>query len=879
MVKHCSKEFQFDNIDDAKRQYCEKQFSKFPFELDHFQKHAVVGIETGKHVLVTAHTGSGKTLASEYAIKKFCSNGKKVIYTGPIKSLSNQKYHEFSQKYPEISFGIMTGDIKFNPEADCLIMTTEILRNALYNSNANNNTNINNNSGSKSNNTSIQEKSLDFNLDIENDVACVVFDEVHYINDQDRGKVWEECIMNMPNQIQMVMLSATIDREYQFAQWIETIKQREVWIASTHKRVVPLTHYMYYLTNTRFDKHISQATKSNTATDLKTLKQLNKYITDKFVDFKDPNAYSNVYKLNAYIEKNGLRVNKQDVLNRVVRKLHTSNMLPAICFVFSRKQVERYANYIETNLFEIRNEEGELEREEHKKSNTVEKECKQILMKFPNYQEYINLPEYHTIVQLLKKGIAIHHSGILPVLREMIELMFDKGYVKLLFATETFAVGINMPTKTVLFTSLSKFSNSGFRYVLPHEYTQMAGRAGRRGLDSVGHVIHLNNLFELPDIHSYKQILSGNPQTLISKFKTEPQLILKLFETTNTNANDDTIMSNDNTMKRNVISYLETSMNFEQQNSQLKYITQEINTIEDTIQTKEQSFSVQNVDINTVKEYVNKTNSLQYLKPKKRKVVERELSQINARAPRNFDSFVQTYNDIVDSKESLDEKYAVADTIKKYCVNEYEKLYQILHTHEFIHDNKLTSIGKIASNINELNSIVISSIIHNKYIDNFDVFDLIIYASLFTQIRVSEDSKQYKFDPTILQYNKNQTYSALEHCIHHTEKTNEYYFDVMMRNEIDCNQDDYLLCYDVYDLVNEWCYVENETDAKYVISKCYERDIFIGEFVKCLLKIVNITNELNSVALKTANVKLQYITSQVEEKLLKYVATNQSLYV
>ena len=208
----------------------------YNFELSDFQKTAIKAIEEGDHVLITAHTGSGKTLPAEHAIQYFAQKGKKVIYTAPIKALSNQKYNEFQIKFPNISFGILTGDIKFNPEADVLIMTTEILKNTLYLKRLK------------------QVEDLDFEMDFENDLGCVVFDEVHYINDRDRGKVWEETIILLPPQIQMLMLSATIDKPENFANWIETTKktenyQKKVILTGTHQRVVPLVHYVYAATH------------------------------------------------------------------------------------------------------------------------------------------------------------------------------------------------------------------------------------------------------------------------------------------------------------------------------------------------------------------------------------------------------------------------------------------------------------------------------------------------------------------------------------------------------------------------------------------------------------------------------------------------------
>ena len=188
-----------------------------------------------------------------------------------------------------------------------------------------------------------------------------------------------------------------------------------------------------------------------------------------------------------------------------------NEMLPALCFVLSRKQLEICAKEITFPLLEF----------DSKVSYTIRYECEQIIRKLPNYQEYLDLPEYQTMVSLLEKGIAIHHSGVMPVLKEMVEILYGKGYIKLLFATETFSIGVNMPTKTVVFTDITKYDGNTQRILYSHEYTQMAGRAGRRGIDTVGNVIHLTNLFRsnIFDNLSYKNMMSGKPQTLISKFK------------------------------------------------------------------------------------------------------------------------------------------------------------------------------------------------------------------------------------------------------------------------------------------------------------------------------------------------------------------------
>ena len=476
-------------------------FSNYSFELSNFQKHAIKNIRDGKHVLITAHTGSGKTLPAEYAIDYFTQKGKKLVYTAPIKALSNQKFYEFTKLFPHISFGLLTGDIKTNPEADVLIMTTEILRNTLFQKKL------------------VEEQKtnipLNFDMDIDNELGCVIFDEIHYINDADRGKVWEETIMMLPKHVQMLMLSATLDKQENFAKWISGIKGTEVCITPTNHRVVPLKHYSFVT--------CPESTLKNNK-DKELVEKFNKIINKPVLlkssdsEFSDSVYYSANSLIN-YFKTNNIFVKKSFILNEVVRHLKANNMLPAICFIFSRKGVEQSASEITTSLFD-------------KDDNTpslIVNECQSILMKLSNYREYINLPEYINLIKILKKGIAIHHSGIMPIFREMVEILFSKGYIKLLFATETFAVGINMPTKTVIFTALNKFDGSYNRDLMSHEYTQMAGRAGRRGLDTVGHVIHLNNLFPMPTMSDYKFILSGKPQTLVSKFKIHYNLILNLI--------------------------------------------------------------------------------------------------------------------------------------------------------------------------------------------------------------------------------------------------------------------------------------------------------------------------------------------------------------
>jgi len=401
MVKICSDEYPTEQ-DEKYASY----FDRFTYPLSPFQKHALEAIIEGNHVLVTAHTGSGKTLPAEFAIQHFFGLGKKVIYTSPIKALSNQKYYEFTKKYPEISFGLLTGDIKTNPDADVLIMTTEILMNYLFQREPN-----------EPSNTllSTNNAPLAFNIDIQKDLGCVVFDEVHYINDKERGQVWEKTILMLPPHIQMVLLSATIDNPAGFAEWIEKRHinpesegsvSKHVALASTNHRVVPLSHYGYLTTTEAIFKVVRD----------KTTQQMIRDTTNTLIPLQDHNGgfqesgYRNIAKIKDLLDNNYVDMKRKNVLNQLSLFLRDRDMLPAIAFVFSRKHVELCAKDITVPLLE----------DDSKVGYIVRRECEQIVRKLPNYQEYLQLPEYNQVVGLLEKGIGIHHSGMIPVLREIV---------------------------------------------------------------------------------------------------------------------------------------------------------------------------------------------------------------------------------------------------------------------------------------------------------------------------------------------------------------------------------------------------------------------------------------------------------------------------
>uniref|UniRef100_A0A6C0IRM9 Helicase n=1 Tax=viral metagenome TaxID=1070528 RepID=A0A6C0IRM9_9ZZZZ len=845
MVKLCDIEYQIDN---NKKCVLLQYFEKYPYPLSSFQKYAIEAIVGGDHVLVTAHTGSGKTLPAEFAIEHFVSQGKKVIYTSPIKALSNQKFYEFTNKFPHISFGILTGDIKTNPEADVLIMTTEILMNTLFLKN-----------GTNTNSTNAISSSAYFEMDFERDLACVIFDEVHYINDVDRGHVWESSIMMMPKHVQMVMLSATIDSPEKFAKWVEdqhdiTADNKSVYLASTYERVVPLTHYAFITCTQGLFKVLK-----NKDLEMEIMKNTNRLhtIQDAKGNFMETNYYHLKKYLDIFEQKNHY-VKRQHVLNSVARHMVDNNMLPAICFVLSRKALEQCAKEITTNLLE----------DDSKIPYTIRRECEQIIRKLPNYQEYLNLPEYNTIVSLLEKGIAIHHAGIMPILREMVELMFGKGYVKLLFATETFAVGINMPTKTVVFTDMNKFDGSGMRPFLSHEYTQMAGRAGRRGIDTVGHVIHLFNLYNTNfNSVSLKSMLKGKPQTLTSKFKISYNLLLNLVKM---DADTD------------FLKYVRRSMIQGDVEKQINGIEMELREIVDALEKKQTSFKmITKIEYEVAKKYCSIFEKKNASVNKKKKEAEKEMKQMENQYP-GIDKLVINVKSIEETKEQIlhleNVKRCVENTLESDVYNLLGELisYNFIQrdTNDTYKKYSLTLKGEIASCIREVHCLAFAELIESNSFQNITSKELITILSCFTNMSIPDEKKCVHYNT----FDKSDTVKELLTVI---DEKYQFWFNQELNPDIYAGTGvNYDMHYDLLDYVYRWTNAIEEQECKQILNDMVtEKDIFLGEFVKALLKINNITAELEPIAEMLGNMELLSVLKEVPHMTLKFVATNQSLYL
>ena len=799
-----------------------KTYSNNNFEFSPFQIKACLSIIKNKHVLITAHTGSGKTLPGEFSIYYQIKHlNKKVIYTSPIKALSNQKFQEFSKKFPDFEVGILTGDIKHNPEADLLIMTTEILQNHCFK--------INNNCSY-----------LDFNMDLNNELGSVIFDEVHYIDDVDRGTVWEQTMIMLPDHVPFVMLSATIGKKESFANWISTIKNKEVVICSTEQRVVPLEFYEYFNVPTKYVDNIKDKTKKQLFQN-KLKQQLNLIKTNQSFN---KSVINSTKKCLHEMSKDNYRVHQKFVLNELMEHLKQNDMFPCLCFVFSRKQVELIANQITTNLF--------LEDE---KDYSVEPIFRQLLVsKITNWKEYIELPEYQTYLNLLEKGIGVHHAGMLPVFKETIEILYDKKYIKALIATETFAIGLNMPTRSVIFTSLYKHDGVQLRKLHSHEFIQMAGRAGRRGIDTKGNVILMTNCYEPYSENEYQQLFYNKPKVLKSKFKINYNLILNFLETKS---------------YEQLVKMVQNSM----MNVDILYQINESNKIIDDYkkQIENNNKLIQQLDFDLIdffNNYFDLLYKIEYSKNKEKKRLTKQKNEIEINEKKKME-YLDLYENHKQIKNKEKKEREILYYAEHFVENQINAIIYILKKECFVNDeNKLSSYGINSSHIHELPCLVFNDF-YEKYLKQniLNETEILCILSCFYELKIKDENKV--IIPLFL---KNE--------IKFINNRINYYKDYELKHEIYINNE-IELQYDLMELMKDWYEnINNNKDALIFFDKLKNTyDIFIGDFIKACLKIVNMINEIKILCQNDNNYNLLEKIETIQQNIQKNIVSNSSLYL
>ena len=499
-----------EDVHESYRREVPEPAHEFPFELDVFQKEAIVHLEKGESVFVAAHTSAGKTVVAEYAFALATQHCTRAIYTSPIKTISNQKFRDFGKTF---DVGLLTGDVSIKPEAACLIMTTEILRSMLYRG-----------------------------ADLIRDVEWVIFDEVHYVNDAERGVVWEEVIIMLPAHVGLILLSATVPNVFEFADWVGRTKRKKIFVTGTTKRPVPLEHCIYFGGDKEKDfykvgeREAFLPTGYKIAADAYKKKQLGSKATASGAPVANKQITGRGGRSTVQPGRGGRAGGRGGTQNvsggaprtsgpsagkdknmwvELIRNLERRELLPMVIFAFSKKRCDTLVDSLTSMDLTTSSEKHE-----------IHIFCERALSRLSVADR--KLPQVLRIRELLRRGLGVHHAGLLPIVKEIVEMLFCRGLLKVLYCTETFAMGVNAPARCVCFQSLRKHDGQDFRGLLSGEYTQMAGRAGRRGLDTVGTVI-LAAWDNFPQELELRQLLSGQATKLQSQFRLTYGMILNLM--------------------------------------------------------------------------------------------------------------------------------------------------------------------------------------------------------------------------------------------------------------------------------------------------------------------------------------------------------------
>ena len=789
------------------------KYMEFKYPLDNFQLHGCSAIDKDENVLATAHTGSGKTTLALYAIAKCFALDQQVIYTSPIKTLSNQKFKEFSDLFPSV--GIITGDVKINPTAQCLIMTAEILKNSLL----------------RQHNDTIYD--WNFNPD---KVAWVILDEVHFINNPERGKVWEEILLNLPAKVKLVMLSATISGAVEMVEWLGNLKKVKCHLVSTFKRPVPLKHAIYW------DDKLHTFLENDTQWNL--------------------NVWADVKKsMDKYFAKNRFSI---AIFHKCLEYLRNNNLTPSTVFLLNREMVEKQAKTLPDFV------------SDHMESAEIKNIWNKYLRKYQDIYQHTD--QWNMVYDLVNKGVGIHHSGMIPILKEIVEILYSKGLIKVLLATETFAMGVNMPTKSVVFTNVTKFDGHQKRIFRPEEYGQMAGRAGRRGLDTQGTVIVLPFLDFITESEA-KQIMLAPPQKIQSKFSIDYSLILKLLNhMIDSNNQEDTI--------KYLTKVLSNTLFNGQDSKQNKHLIGDKKVAVEKLENIQKFLDKNAVEKRPLYERLKqietelKPSGFFRLDKKQEKALLKEKSSIeldmSPSTYRSIDSWVTLENQVTKITNEIDFNEIKLQLHIEKIISFLEKKGMVLIETESI-KFKLSEKGRIVAEINECNSLIMSKIIESSLLDDLEFNEIMGILSLFVADKDRKDIYISDMDITTKE----------KEIIKTICKFSEELYD----DEIKLVQDtpfqfksEWNLAFNMYETIKEWSAGKTwlEILASNNIKKEEDSEFkqeFEGNFIKNVLRLTNLTRNIETIAKLLNNTKLLNKLDGYQEKLIKGIVITDSLYL
>lgn len=812
----------------------EETYNQTSYNWDDFQLHSFQAINRNDDVLVSAPTSSGKSHVGWYALKRHLFNNpnknsrKKIVYTSPIKTLSNEKFEEMTEYLTPygIEPGLLTGDHKVNVESDFLIMTAEILANALFRLKDDKNSN--------------ESKSNQFELDTEfvNSISCVIMDEIHFISDESRGYVWEESIILLDPVIQLIGLSATIDDPQNFANWISSIRNKPISLIMKYDRPVPLEYQIYDGSTTHVVMDID-----------------NTYNNDSWKI-----ASKNVKELENIHNKNKTDM-KLDMLRSFINYAEDNNLMQLCFIIFSKRNCERFAEQVNRSLLT------------GKESSQAVKALELKLGTHLKVQQ--SMPRFRQIKKLIQNGVCFHHAGMPVILKEVVEYLYKNGYIKVLFATETVAIGVNMPVRTIVYISLEKASGksedgqgSSIRYLNAAEFKQICGRAGRRGKDTRGTIVFLP-IYKIPDERTVKNDLIYGPM---------PKIVSKLDLTYHSYLRTEVsgIIDKDDYFNKSLLKINTVKMG-KQGLEELENVKLKQDAITKNHDILLSSSSITESEYQTIKQYLKSTDNenIQFagFKVKSTKQQRKNLENMK-KVSDNFPEITYVLRELKFNSEQLLRIQQQADYYTLYKEDRYSQIRGFLRKMEYLdYEYNITKYGVMVAHINECNPFILVEIFTGDILQNLEPIEIVEVCTILTDPITSQNKN-------IKTLNSLNTSNAVKESINYLQNRIEVYKETEKELYLDDSNSDWSISLDYVELTKTWFELDIEKDSHSKILELLNIvEEYEGSFIKNILKINTIIGNIISLANLTNNLELVPVLELIEPLLIKGMVNTDSLHV
>lgn len=805
----------------------EKEHFKTKMRWDDFQLHSYQAVKRGDNVLVVAPTSSGKTSVAGYAtlFNLLTKDPKaRVIYTTPIKALSNEKYKDMKEVLAPYGIvpGLLTGDQKINVDSRFLIMTAEILSNALF---------MTERSKDEKSTSEIVHNQYELDREFVKSIICVIIDEIHFISDRSRGHIWENTLILLNPNVQIIGLSATIDTPEEFASWIGQTKQRPITLVKKYDRPIPLEYTIY------------DGEKLHTILDAD-----GNYRGDVF-----QNSLRTLKNEEKKHEQN--RTNKANaMLNGFIKYARDKDLLQLCFIVFSKRNCELFAENTAVHLITAKEAAAAVHELE--------------MMMSIHLKSYQNMPRYQQIKALIQKGVCYHHAGIPVIMKEVIEHLFKTNHIKVLYATETVAIGVNMPIRTLILSSVEKSVGTGIQSLNAAEFKQICGRAGRRGLDKKGLIVFLP-LYDLPsELHVKNELLFGPMPKICSKMELTYHSYLKLRQSQ--------VMDKNDFFDKSLLS-LQNSKVYHSMSPEIVALKTKASDLNKAIDAY---ISEKKIDVQVQKDLrdylksaskqVTTFNGFQ-VKLNKQQIKQQQKMGETVRANKPlYDLFVE-YDKI---STTLFSRLEQQENYRSYKDDRYQQIEQFLKALGYISESgDIEEYGTMVSFINECNPFILAEIFTGNILQEMTPVQIVCLLSTLTDKIVSTKKDE-------LTLNSVRVDPVVKDAIKYIEERIASYEKIEKQMGLESEDRYWNLSYDYLEITNLWATMDlTKEDHSRILTALNEMEEYEGSFIKNILKINNIVGNLMTLCNATQQLDILPVLQEIEKILLKGMVNVDSLHV